>query len=187
MQEGRNLAKEQLFIGRGAGYSGPASHQLCYDAEGNVRCEAIQAINEKHSITTYGFNPENQYLQILMEYGVIGLLFWLAMLAFILWYTAKMVRIYRTTEKSSYQKFLWWSLIGFGIGLIGLCGEGMVLHSLVDRMIVYPFFLLYGLALGGRESVKDEVYIPLVAEKKGKKKKPVSGGKKSGKKRGKRK
>jgi hypothetical protein len=51
---------------------------------------------------------------------------------------------------------------------VGLCGEGMVLHSLVDRMVVYPFFLLYGLTLGLREKAKDIVYIP---EKKLKKRK----------------
>jgi O-antigen ligase len=171
VQEGRNLAKERLLVGRGAGYSGPASHQLCYNPKGNARCEAIQAINEKHSIGTYGYNPENQYLQILMEYGIVGLLFWLAMLCWILYYTAKLVWMYRNTEKSSYQKLLWWSLIGFEIGLLGLCAEGMVLHSLVDRMIVYPFFLLYGLAIGSWESIKDDVYLPVVAEKKSKKKK----------------
>jgi O-antigen ligase len=140
-------------------------------------------VNELHSITTYGFNPENQYLQILMEYGSIGLLFWGAMLCRILRYTAKMIRIYRRKEKSAYQQFLRRSLIGFGMGLIGLCGEGLVLHSLVDRMIVYPFFLLYGLALGSWERVKDEVYVPEVGE--AKKKSAAKSGKKKAEKKGK--
>jgi hypothetical protein len=183
LMEGWNIAKEHLLIGWGAGYSGPASHQLCYDAPGNPRCETLQAVNEQHSITTYGFNPENQYLQILMEYGSIGLLCWGAMLCWILRYTAKMVRTYRKKEKSAYQQFLRRSLIGFGIGLLGLCGEGLVLHSLVDRMIVYPFFLLYGLALGSWERVKDEVFIPEISEQK--KKSAAKSGKKKAEKKGK--
>lgn len=44
----------------------------------------------------------------------------------------------------------------------------MVLHSLVDRMVVYPFFLLYGITIGLREKEKD---IPFIPEKKEKKKK----------------
>lgn len=99
--EGWNLAKQHLLKGRGVGYSGPASHQLCYREIGNTEapkaedfveetdftynnpyfkvahteghCEQIRLINKEHTISTFGFNPENQYLQILMEYGIIGL------------------------------------------------------------------------------------------------------------------
>jgi hypothetical protein len=104
-----------------------------------------------------------------MEYGIVGLLFRLSLIARILRYTCKMLRLYRKTEKSPHQLFLYYSLIGFGIGLIGLCGEGMVLHSLGDRMVVYPFFLLYGLVVGCWEQVKDTPYVPILP-KKGKKK-----------------
>ena len=170
------------MTGRGAGYSGPASHQLCYNEEEVIdiftdidaishldpRCEQIRKINIENQISTYGFNPENQYLQIIMEYGLIGFLFWLATLGRILYYTAKAIRIYRKTEKSNHQKFLYYSLLGFGMGLLGLCAEGMLLHSLVDRMVVYPFFLLYGIVVGMRENQKD---IPFIEEKKEKKKK----------------
>jgi hypothetical protein len=34
----------------------------------NQRCELLRKENVKNQISTYGFNPENQYLQILMEY-----------------------------------------------------------------------------------------------------------------------
>ncbi|NOZ44786.1 MAG: hypothetical protein GXP45_06720 [bacterium] len=30
--------------------------------------------------------------------------------------------------------------------MLGLAGEGLVLHSFVDRMIVYPFMALFALA-----------------------------------------
>ena len=39
-------------------------------------------------------------------------------------------------------------LCAFGLGMFGLALEGLVLHSFVDRMIVYPFMLLYGLSYG---------------------------------------
>ncbi|MDR2190896.1 MAG: O-antigen ligase family protein [Candidatus Peribacteria bacterium] len=87
MVEGRKLAQERLITGRGAGYAGPASHQLCATKEKvdifateishpDPRCETIRKVNLQHQISTYGYNPENQYLQIIMEYGLIGLLFW---------------------------------------------------------------------------------------------------------------
>jgi rRNA processing protein Gar1 len=38
-------------------------------------------------------------------------------------------------------------------------------------MVVYPFFLLYGLTLGLREKAKDVVYIPEMKQEKKKKKK----------------
>ena len=178
--EGRKLAQTNLLRGWGAGYSGPASHQLCYTASETIdiftqlnqishpdpRCETIRKVNITHQISTYGYNPENQYLQIIMEYGLLGLLFRLTTLCRILYYSIKTIQKYRKTEKSSYQQFLYWSILGFGIGLLGLCIEGMLLHSLVDRMVVYPFFLLYGLTIGLREKVKDVPFIPVLKEKK---------------------
>jgi len=188
--EGRNLAKRNLITGRGAGYSGPASHQICYTPTEKIdifadieqithpdpRCETIRKVNIENQISTYGYNPENQYLQILMEYGFLGLLFRLTALCRILYYTIRTILIYHKTEKSNHQQLLYYSIIGYGIGLLGLCAEGMVLHSLVDRMVVYPFFLLYGIAIGLREKEKD---IPFIPEEKEKKKKKIKKKKKS--------
>jgi hypothetical protein len=36
-------------------------------------------------------------------------------------------------------------MIAFSLGLFGLSIEWMVLHSFVDRMIVYPFMTLFGI------------------------------------------
>lgn len=82
---GIDLAMEHPIVGWGAGYSGPASHQLCFLAENNPRCEQITAINQKYSMETPGYNPENQYVQIWMEYGVLGLLPWLFCFGWLLW------------------------------------------------------------------------------------------------------
>ena len=179
----RNIAKENLIFWRWAWYSGPASHQLCYTDEAvdifvdvdsiqmdNHRCELLRKENVKNQISTYGFNPENQYLQILMEYGIIWIIFRLWLCAIILRYTAKMIWIYRKKNKSPYQELLYYSLLWFGIWFIWLCAEWLVLHSLVDRMIVYPFFLLYWITVWLWENCKNETYIPLESKKKKSKK-----------------
>ena len=187
MKAWRNIAKENLILWRWAGYSWPASHQLCYTDEpvdifqdvesihlDNQRCELLRKTNVKNQISTYGFNPENQYLQILMEYWIVWILFRLWLCALILRYTAKMIWIYRNKNKSPYQELLYYSLLWFGIWFIWLCAEWLVLHSLADRMVIYPFFLLYGITVWLREKEKDKQYIPPEPKKKKKKKESES-------------
>ncbi|MDR0282174.1 MAG: hypothetical protein LBI53_02360 [Candidatus Peribacteria bacterium] len=72
-------------------------------------------MNTKHQIATYGYNPENQYLQIIMEYGIIGLLFRLTLLLGILGYTGYLMYHYRKTKKSAKQTFIYYSLLALGI------------------------------------------------------------------------
>jgi len=187
MKAWRNIAKENIIFWRWAWYSWPASHQLCYTDEpvdifqdvesihlDNQRCELLRKTNVKNQISTYGFNPENQYLQILMEYWIVWILFRLWLCALILRYTAKMIWIYRNKNKSPYQELLYYSLLWFGIWFIWLCAEWLVLHSLADRMVIYPFFLLYGITVWLREKEKDKQYIPPEPKKKKKKKESES-------------
>jgi len=187
MKAWRNIAKENIIFWRWAWYSWPASHQLCYTDEpvdifqdvesihlDNQRCELLRKTNVKNQISTYGFNPENQYLQILMEYWIVWILFRLWLCALILRYTAKMIWIYRNKNKSPYQELLYYSLLWFGIWFIWLCAEWLVLHSLADRMVIYPFFLLYGITVWLREKEKDKQYIPPESKKKKKKKESES-------------
>lgn len=184
MKSWRNIAKKNLIIWRWAWYSGPASHQLCYTDEpvdiyaeidsinmDNERCELIRKENVKNQISTYGFNPENQYLQVLMEYWIIWILFRLWLCLIILWYTTKMIWIYRNKNKSPFQELLYYSLLWFWIWFVWLCIEWLVLHSLVDRMVIYPFFLLYWTTVWLREKEKDKQYIPPEPKKKKKVKK----------------
>ena len=183
MKSWRNIAKNNLAFWRWAWYSWPASHQLCYTDEpvdiyadidsiqiNNQRCELIRKENIKNQISTYGFNPESQYLQVLMEYWIIWILFWLWICGVILFYTAKMIFAYRNKNKSPYQELLYYSLLWFWIWFIWLCAEWLVLHSLVDRMVIYPFFLLYWITIWLREKEKDRQYIPPQPKKKKKKK-----------------
>ena len=186
MKSGWNIAKDNLFIWWWAGYSGPASHQLCYTEEpvdiyadvdsihmDNQRCEILRKENIKNQISTYWFNPESQYLQVLMEYWIVWMIFWLWLCAIILRYTAKMVLVYRKKNKSPYQELLYFSLLWFGIWFIWLCAEWLILHSLADRMVIYPFFLLYGITVWLWENEKDKQYIPAESKKKRKKKRKV--------------
>ena len=184
MKSWRNIAKNNLIIWRWAWYSGPASHQLCYTDEpvniyeeidsinmDNKRCELIRKENVKNQISTYGFNPENQYLQVLMEYWIIWILFRLLLCVIILRYTTKMIWLYHQKNKSPYQELLYYSLLWFWIWFVWLCIEWLVLHSLVDRMVIYPFFLLYWITIWLREKEKDKQYIPPQPKKKKKNKK----------------
>ncbi|GHW02448.1 hypothetical protein AGMMS50249_2340 [candidate division SR1 bacterium] len=155
--EGRILAKDHLITGRGAGYAGPASHQICFNALENEleneRCAKITSINDKYEITTYGFNPENQFLQIIMEYGLVGFIARMAMICWIIRYSIQILKKMHNNLKTEPQKLIYFTVMGCTIGLIGLLGEGMLLHSFSDRMVVYPFFLLYGISLGLAEKV----------------------------------
>ena len=165
-----DIAKQNLALWRWWWYSWPASHQLCYNSIDNYRCDIIEETNDANEITTYGFNPENQYLQILMEYGIVWTICWLALCLLILWYTAKAIYIYRKKNKSPYQELLYYSLLWFWIWFIWLCAEWLVLHSLMDRMVIYPFFLLYWITLWLREKEKDKEYTPPQPKKRKKKK-----------------
>jgi hypothetical protein len=177
-----DIAKQNLLFWRWAWYSWPASHQLCYTDEpvdiyedidsiqlDNQRCELLRKENVKNQISTYGFNPENQYLQILMEFWIIWIIFRLWLCVIILRYTTKMIRLYYKKNKSPYQELLYYSLLWFGIWFIWLCIEWLVLHSLVDRMVIYPFFLLYWITIWLWEKEKNKQYIPPEPKKKKKK------------------
>ena len=117
---------QQPFFGRGAGFAWPASHYL---PSGEA------------------YNPENQYLQIWLEYGV----FWFAWRMYLYlrlhvigW---KAYKLDQDEKKKLVKKTREYGLMIFGLslGLFGLSIEWFVLHSFVDRMIVYPFMAIFGL------------------------------------------
>ena len=161
LKEGIKLGMESPFFWRGAGYSGPASHQICFNAKENSRCEKIKEINTEHQITTYGYNPENQYVQIFMEYGILGLLPWLFCFFWLLWsglrvlipLLSELKKSKKADQRKISQLFV---LFAFWVGMLGLALEGLVLHSFVDRMIVYPMMLLFWLSYGEVESFEEK-------------------------------
>lgn len=117
---------QKPFFGRGAGFAGPASHYL---AQGEA------------------YNPENQYLQIWLEYGI----FWFAWRMYLyVWLHLigrKAYKLEQDEKKKIVKKTRQYGIRVFGLslGLLGLSIEGMFLHSFVDRMIVYPFMAIFGL------------------------------------------
>ena len=115
---------ESPFFGKWAASAGPASHHLWEWKE---------------------YNPENQYLQIWIEYWLIAFVWWmflyiyLHLIGFWAWKGSNLVRENKDIKKLSLI------MIAFSLGLFGLSIEWMVLHSFVDRMIVYPFMTLFGI------------------------------------------
>jgi len=100
-----------------------------------------------------GFNPENQYLQIRVEYGIFGFIARTIYYGYlnISWLFKK----WRNGAKSYLQDMdvLHWdnrrlALLSFNIGMIWLSICGLMLHSLADKMVFRPFMILFGLWLG---------------------------------------
>lgn len=137
---------ENPIFGRWAWYSWPASHQVCYENLNDDKCQKIKEINDKYEITTIGFNPENQYIQILMEYWIVWFIGWIMMYVWlhIIWIKTLLDLKRRKFSKEIRQNA--WIVIWLSIWLLWLTIEWFVLHSFVDRMIVYPFMAMFGLA-----------------------------------------
>lgn len=115
---------ESPFFGKWAASAGPASHHLWKWKE---------------------YNPENQYLQIWIEYGLLAFVGWMFLYIYLhmIWFWAwKDWKMVKQTKNMSRLSLI---MIAFSIGLFWLSIEWMVLHSFVDRMIVYPFVVLLGL------------------------------------------
>ena len=107
------------------------------------------------------FNPENQFVQVFIEFGVIGfvprflLFLYLCVVGILPWIRIHDFQILGVT-KSEQNRTIWVTdltarssqlLLGMSIWLVWLAASGMLLHSFVDRMVVYPFMLLFGIVL----------------------------------------
>lgn len=53
-----------------------------------------------------------------------------------------------TMKTRENKKLIATIVFAFGLGILWLSIEGMVLHPFVDRMIVYPFVALFAIAYG---------------------------------------
>lgn len=106
--------------GMGAWSVGPASHWLGWLA----------------------FNPENQFLQIAIEFGIIWFGGWMIIyLRYHLLGLYIIKKYWKHKEISKPARYL----IAMSIWITGLSISGMVLHSFTDRMIIYPFMMVFGL------------------------------------------
>ena len=96
------------------------------------------------------YNPENQYLQIWLEYWIFGFAGWLYLYLYMHWIGYKAYEEEKEQKNKIIKKtrFYWLIVFAFSLGILWLSIEGIVLHSFVDRMIVYPFMALFGLSYG---------------------------------------
>lgn len=126
--QGLDLVKENRLRGVGAASVGPGAGHINTD------------------VTV--FNPENQYMQIWIEYGLFGLItrFMSYFLIFI-----KAISLLRKTWRNKKYKnipqhklLFWW----IGISIITLFIAGIVLHPFVDSSSIYPFMMISGLLWG---------------------------------------
>jgi len=115
---------------QGAGSAWPASYQ----------------INEKWK----AYNPENQYLQIWMEYGIFGFVGWIYLYFYLhsIGYRSYINEREHKNKIIKKVRFYWIIIFAFSLWLLWLSIEWLVLHSFVDRMIVYPFMALFGISYG---------------------------------------
>lgn len=117
--------KEKPLWWQWAGSAWPASHHLGKGKE---------------------YNPENQFLQIWLEYGIIGFIGRMLLYCYLMkiGYSAYHESIDPTNVKKN--RFYWAIVFAFSLGLVGISIQWLVLHSFVDRMIVYPYTALFGMA-----------------------------------------
>jgi O-antigen ligase len=92
------------------------------------------------------FNPENQFIQIFIEFGIIGFVWRMLLYLWFTWFGLQ----YRNTLQDKKKKDTDISIhivVAMSIGMIGLAIAGLVLHSFVDRMIVLPMMICTWLAI----------------------------------------
>lgn len=131
--QGWQMFLDSPIIGEGAAYVGPGSHW-----EGGL-----------------AFNPENQYLQILIEFGIIGFILWMAIYVYLNWVGFRdFFRVRKSKEKNLPQHYR--TTLAMSVGMIGLSISGLVLHSFTDRMIVYPMMALFGLILANHHKLSSK-------------------------------
>lgn len=114
-----HAVQEHPLFGRWPGSVGPASHHFWL-----------------------GYNTENQFLQVRIEYGLVWFIWRLILF---MWVIAGAVWLRARGGKSSKQSDY---LIAYGIGMIWLAVSWLVLHTWVDRMVVRPMMILIGMSWG---------------------------------------
>lgn len=123
--QGMELVKQHWLWGLGASSVGPWSHHM----------SDIEKV----------FNPENQYMQIWLEYGLGGVITWILSYITILIHPCKQRYQHWIQKIKTPLSPTTIAYIGIFAGIISLSIAGMVLHPFVDSSSIYPFMMLSGL------------------------------------------
>lgn len=91
--------------------------------------------------------PENHYLQLLLDVGVVWLFLWMGVLGSIVYMLATSWKLKATSYKlqAASCKLL---LVLLWFGFIGLLVEGLFLHVFEDSMVNYLFLVVFGVMIG---------------------------------------
>jgi len=104
-------------------------------------------LNSSEENNDWGFNPENQFLQVVIEYGLVTFVFWIAFYYFLFVEVYQSLLLLDKKWNNKHIKLLLVSAVALGIGLMWLMIEWLVLHSLSDRMSVYPLMALMAVVM----------------------------------------
>jgi hypothetical protein len=119
LTQGRHYFTENPLFGKWAWVVWPASHRVWW----------------------LNFNPENQFLQIAIEFGIIWFGLWMIIYMRLLLIGYRIVISQRKAKQwSTTDRYV----VALSIGMLWLSISGLVLHSFTDRMIVYPYMVLAG-------------------------------------------
>lgn len=91
------------------------------------------------SLSQWWYLPENFFVQVMMDIGVLGFVLWWAMRIVVLWKTRDMY-----IHLKENRILLFFSTVWF----IGLMIEWLFLHVLEDSMVNYLYFIVWWLTLG---------------------------------------
>jgi len=116
--------KNKPRFGEWPGTAWPASHHLWEDKQ---------------------YNPENQFLQIWIEYWIFWFIARMIIYLWFLWIGYDSLRKSFQEKYTKQQKYLSYVLFSLSLGIFWLWICWLVLHSFVDRMIVYPFMAMFGI------------------------------------------
>jgi O-antigen ligase len=100
------------------------------------------------------YNPENQFLQIRLEYWVFWFILRMLIYLRFLWIWWKALVESLQDKQRKHERYLGYLLFSLSVWILGLSICWIVLHSFVDRMIVYPFMAMFGIIYGKYKSTK---------------------------------
>ena len=92
--------------------------------------------------------PENTYFQIIIDTGIIGFFFWIAIIIMIFYFVKNLILTRNNFAISKDEQTLYGYFIWLSIWLFGLILEGFFLHVFEDSMVNYTFFISYWILFG---------------------------------------